>query len=118
MRNAVLFWDEPEANLNPRLITKVAAVLRLLASRGVQVFVSTHDYLLSHEIAMAVDYHTKPRVLTRFYAFGRPKPADPVEVQAAEQLSDLEDNAILQEFAAHYDREQRLFLSAPARGGP
>ena len=30
--NDLLFWDEPEANLNPRLVTKVATALRALAA--------------------------------------------------------------------------------------
>ena len=31
-----LFWDEPEANLNPATIRPVARVIRLLAQAGVQ----------------------------------------------------------------------------------
>lgn len=106
--NGMLFWDEPEANLNPKLITRIAETLRILADRGVQVFVATHDYLLSHELSLAVEYQTKPKVPTRFFAFQRDD-SGPVSVQAGDTLADLEHNPILEEFAAHYDRERELF---------
>jgi energy-coupling factor transporter ATP-binding protein EcfA2 len=46
----VLFWDEPEANLNPPMFAVVADVLHTLAQVGVQVFVATHSYLILQEL--------------------------------------------------------------------
>ncbi|MFQ5617159.1 MAG: ATP/GTP-binding protein, partial [Anaerolineales bacterium] len=46
-QNGILFWDEPEANLNPDLVTVVTNVLRVLAKSGMQIFLATHDYLVS-----------------------------------------------------------------------
>lgn len=43
----VLFWDEPEANLNPKFIPAVAEMLLALQRDGVQIFISTHDYFLT-----------------------------------------------------------------------
>jgi len=45
-----LLWDEPEANLNPRLIRGVARLLVRFAEAGVQVFVATHSLFLLREI--------------------------------------------------------------------
>jgi ABC-type transport system involved in cytochrome c biogenesis ATPase subunit len=45
-----LFWDEPEANLNPRLVRTVAKVIAQLSKRGVQVFVATHSLFLMREL--------------------------------------------------------------------
>jgi len=56
LQNSVLFWDEPEANLNPRLVSVVAEILRKLAAFGIQIFVSTHDYLLTSELSMAMEF--------------------------------------------------------------
>lgn len=36
--SGILFWDEPEANLNPQSITVVVNFLRILAGSGVQIF--------------------------------------------------------------------------------
>ena len=45
--NSLLFWDEPEANLNPRLIRRLAPLLLDLAEAGVQVFIATHSLFLT-----------------------------------------------------------------------
>jgi len=118
MKNGFLFWDEPEANLNPKLVTRIANALRTLAHGGVQVFIATHDYLLSHELSLAIEYQTKPKAPTRFFAFHR-RDSGPVSIQAGDTLAELEDNPILEEFAAHYDREHALFAGkvAEAEGG-
>ena len=49
-KGSVLFWDEPEANINPKYIPVLAELLVMLESEGVQIFVSTHDYFLSKYI--------------------------------------------------------------------
>ena len=49
-KGSVLFWDEPEANINPKYIPVLAELLIMLESEGVQIFVSTHDYFLSKYI--------------------------------------------------------------------
>ena len=45
--NCILFWDEPEANLNPNLIPIVVDILLELARNGVQIFLATHDYVFA-----------------------------------------------------------------------
>ena len=47
-----LLWDEPEANLNPRLIRRLAPLLVDLAAGGVQVFIATHSLFLVRELAI------------------------------------------------------------------
>ena len=46
----IIFWDEPEANLNPRLIKSVAALLVKLAECGIQVILGTHSLFLLKEL--------------------------------------------------------------------
>ena len=45
-----LFWDEPEANLNPRLIKSVAQTIVDLSATGIQVFIATHSLFLLREV--------------------------------------------------------------------
>jgi energy-coupling factor transporter ATP-binding protein EcfA2 len=118
-KDTVLLWDEPESGLNPVLTTKVAQTIRQLAAAGVQVFVATHDYLLTSELSVLAEYKQKPDVPTRFFAFSRPSddPATPVSVQSGDLLQDLSDNPILKEFVAHYDREERLFAASQRKQG-
>jgi len=49
LNGSVLFWDEPETNLNPKLMQAVVGVLLELQRLGVQIFLATHDYVLLKE---------------------------------------------------------------------
>jgi len=42
-KNGILFWDEPEANMHPKLIDDIVQFLVLLANSGVQIFLATHS---------------------------------------------------------------------------
>lgn len=43
----VLFWDEPEANINPELMPILVELMLELESKGVQLFIATHSYNLA-----------------------------------------------------------------------
>lgn len=45
-----LFWDEPEANLNPKVIKTVAKTILQIAASGIQVFIATHSLFLLREL--------------------------------------------------------------------
>ena len=49
-KGSVLFWDEPETNLNPKLLGTVIEVLMELQRSGVQIFLATHNYVVLEEI--------------------------------------------------------------------
>ncbi|HVA47274.1 MAG TPA: AAA family ATPase [Pirellulales bacterium] len=119
----VLFWDEPEAGLNPRLITLVSELVFLLAKVGVQVFVATHDFLLSDQLSVAVEYGTEEgkAANARFFGLSRPKPNASVVIESGGVLADIQNNPILAEYAEQSDRERRLFSgesAAAAKRGP
>lgn len=48
-RGSTVFWDEPEANLNPAAIKLLAEALFVLTSLGVQVILATHSLFLLRE---------------------------------------------------------------------
>jgi len=41
--NSILFWDEPEANMHPKLIDDIVSFLVMLSNQGMQIFISTHS---------------------------------------------------------------------------
>ena len=41
--NSILFWDEPESNMNPKLIKDIVKFLVTLANNGMQIFITTHS---------------------------------------------------------------------------
>lgn len=47
-----LFWDEPDCNLNPRLIRTVASTLVAVAAFGIQVVIATHSLFLLRELEL------------------------------------------------------------------
>jgi hypothetical protein len=121
MKNAILFWDEPEANLNPKLTKIVSDFLLRLAGNGIQVFVASHDYLLTNELSLNAEYATEAanNAPIRFFAFGRTADGS-VEVQAGATLAELRQNPIMEEFEALYERERGLFYAGgrPREEGP
>jgi predicted ATPase len=108
-KESILLWDEPEANLNPKLIVQVVKVLQMLAAVGMQVFVTTHDYLLSYGLSLLAEYPTDTPVEIKFFVLHKPARTAGVLVESARTLAEIEHNPILEEFAAHYERESALF---------
>lgn len=49
-KDSVLFWDHPEASLNPSLLGGVIEAILKLHRLGVQVFLATHDYVILKEL--------------------------------------------------------------------
>lgn len=47
VEGSVLLWDEPEANINPKFLPLVVECLLELSRSGVQIFVSTHNYIFA-----------------------------------------------------------------------
>jgi hypothetical protein len=105
-----LFWDEPEAGLNPRLVVLVFELLLALAERGVQIFVATHDYLLSHKLSLISEYGKRPAAPMRFFGFQRS--GDAVTVASGATITELPEDPILAEYSRHYDFERALFDGA------
>ena len=78
--------------------------------KGVQIFVSTHDYFIQQEFNMVASYpKLNPEKLDiRFLSLYRDEKTHDIHYEMTNSASDLEHNAIMQEFDAMYDREQRI----------
>ena len=109
-KNTILFWDEPETNMNPKMIRPIVQALVALAKMGVQIFVTTHDYFVQQEFNMLTVYpELNPEHLDiRFMSLYRDELTNDVKFELEKTASDLKYNAIMQEFDAMYDREQRI----------
>lgn len=99
-RGSTLFWDEPEANLNPAASKLLAAALHLLASLGIQVVLATHSYFLLKELELLARQSPVP---LRF--MGLNKSAGHIVLQQADSLLELDHIVALDEELAQYDRE-------------
>lgn len=91
-KGSVLFWDEPEANINPAYLSIIVELLYELQQNGVQIFISTHDYML----AKYFETRKKPNVSLTFHSFR--KKSGVVEYSSAHKFADLKDNLIIESF--------------------
>lgn len=104
-KKGVVFWDEPESNLNARLIRDVAEMLMSLASQGVQIFIGTHSFFLMKEIDMLRRQDKRfAKVPTRYMTLGYDENEQPVFEQG-DQLKDVSRIVSLDQELAQYDRE-------------
>lgn len=100
----VLLWDEPEANLNPKLICLIAQVLIELSKLDIQVFITTHSLFLLREIDMlSKSEKTFERGDIRYFNFvGKGK------VEQGNAPEDLDKILLLDESLAQSDRYMEM----------
>ncbi len=97
-----LFWDEPEANLNPKVIKRVAKTILHLCRGGIQVFVATHSLFLMRELDILLRDGEFTETPARF--FGLHPTAEGVEVMQGSSIDDIGEITSLQEELSQSDR--------------
>jgi predicted ATPase len=97
----VLFWDEPETNLNPKQFGVLMEILLELQRLGVQVFLATHDYGILKEL----DLRRGPRDTVVFHSLYRDTESGEIGCHSTGNYLDICPNAIAEAFADLYDRE-------------
>ena len=103
-----LFWDEPEANLNPSLIRDVAKVILGICEAGVQVFVATHSLFLLREFEILLEREFEA-VSKKYFALSRS--GDGVRVSQADDVGDVDPLVLLDEDLGQSDRFVDRFMS-------
>ena len=99
-KGSILFWDEPEANLNPKLAKTVVRILIELQRQGVQIFVSTHDYVLLKEFQMAAEESDKMQYISLY----RDSDGE-IRYSSTNKFEEIEHNAIDDAYTDILDRE-------------
>lgn len=99
--DSILFWDEPETNLNPRLFGVVVEALLELQRAGVQVFLATHDYVILKEL----DLRTTAADKVAFHSLFRKEGTGEVECATTYSYLRIHPNAIADTFTDLYNRE-------------
>ena len=99
-----LFWDEPETNLNPKLIKGVAEAILHLAKGGVQMFIATHDLFLLRELEILLADDSTVRVPSRFFALAPGARGSEVAVEQGDGIHDVNPLALLDEALDQSDR--------------
>ena len=96
-----LFWDEPESNLNPRLIREVAKAILGICRAGIQVVMATHSLFLLREFEVLLRCEFEG-VQQRYFALRRGE--DGVEVSQGDHVDDVDPLLLLDEELKQSDR--------------
>lgn len=86
----VLFWDEPEANINPELMPILVELMLELERKGVQIFIATHSYNLAKYLEIK-------RTSTEQVLFHHLYQTDQgIQVDSDHYFGQLDDNPIIE----------------------
>ena len=108
--DSILFWDEPETNLNPKLFGIVMDVLLKLQRAGVQVFLATHDYVILKEL----DLRTTNADDVAFHALHENEEKGEIGCDTTYSYRGIHPNAIADTFTDLYNREIERSLASTA----
>lgn len=96
-----LFWDEPEANLNPKLIKVAARIIWSLSQQGIQVFIATHSLFLLRELEL-LKLENNTDLPVRFFSLIASD--DGTKVEQGNSINDLNTLILLDENIMQADR--------------
>jgi predicted ATPase len=98
---STVFWDEPETNLNPKLMVSLAQALVELAEQGYQVMLATHSLFMLREIELA-QMQRRARVPARY--IGLALQGETVVVEQGNDVAGIQTLILLDEELNQSDR--------------
>ncbi|CAB3821477.1 DNA replication and repair protein RecF [Achromobacter aegrifaciens] len=105
-----LLWDEPESNLNPKLMKDLVQVLLELARNGQQIILATHDYVLLKWFDLLMDKGKGDQVA--FHRLYRDSGSDDVQRESQSDYAIVARSAISSAFAELYDEDVKRALGS------
>jgi energy-coupling factor transporter ATP-binding protein EcfA2 len=100
----VLLWDEPEANLNPKLMKELVQVLLELSRNGQQIVVATHDYVLLKWLDLLMDKKGKEDHV-RYHVLQKRDEDGKMSVYSTDDYVQLVTTGISKTFGELYEAE-------------
>jgi AAA15 family ATPase/GTPase len=104
----VLFWDEPEASINPELMSVLVNILLELQRGGVQIFLATHSEIL----ASYFDVKREDSDSVMFYSLYKDKDDEQIKVDKNEKFGLLEPNFLTTEQVKLYKEEVKKVMES------
>lgn len=103
-----LFWDEPESNMNPKLMKLLVQIILELSRNGLQVILGTHDYVLLKWLDLLADKGQGDHV--RYHSLYRDDESNELKIQTSDDYSTVSRSAISNAFAELYDEDVKRAL--------
>jgi AAA15 family ATPase/GTPase len=104
-KGVTIFWDEPEANLNPRLMRKLAEALIELTKHNIQIILATHSFFFMKELSLLAE---KEQLSTKFFNLIKEESGE-ITVNYDESLGVLDHIISVDEEILQYDRTLENF---------
>lgn len=98
-----LFWDEPEANMNPKLMQLLVKIMLELSRNGQQIILATHDYVLLKWFDLLMDKGKDDHV--RFHSLYRDPETSEIKVASTEDYLKITPNPIDDAFGYIINKE-------------
>jgi AAA15 family ATPase/GTPase len=100
-----LFWDEPEANLNPKLMKMVVKSLLDISRNGKQIFIATHEYVLLKWFDLLANKQPKIGDNIKYHLLNKDPVTGEVTCKSSNDYSLISQSAISETYAELYDAE-------------
>lgn len=108
-KKTTLFWDEPEANLNPALLRKLAAILAELARQGFQIILATHSTDLLKEFHILSRQKDAPPLPIKYFGLNA-EPGEATRIVSTDNFEFLPDVVALAEELKQADELEEIFI--------
>jgi hypothetical protein len=102
--NGPLFWDEPESNLNPKLMSLLVEILLELSRNGQQIILATHDYVLLKWFDLLMDKKGKEDHV-RFHSLYRDSDNNELKIASTDEYLSIYPNPIDEAFGYLINQE-------------
>lgn len=100
-----LFWDEPESNLNPKLMKMVVKSLLDISRNGKQVFIATHEYVLLKWFDLLANQQQKLGDSIKYHLLSKDPATGEITCESSDDYSLISQSAISETYAELYDAE-------------
>ena len=97
-----LLWDEPEANVNPRLMRTIVEAILELSRNGQQVIITTHEYILLKWFDLLSKKEKQDQI--RFHVL-KGDALSGVSLQSSDQYLNIASNSVDDTFTELYNAE-------------
>lgn len=108
-KNNTLYWDEPEANLNPALLRKLAAILAELARQGFQIILATHSTDLLKEFHILSRQKDAQRLPIKYFGLNA-ELGEATRIVSTDNFELLPDVVALSEELKQADELEEIFI--------
>lgn len=90
--NGPLLWDEPESNMNPRLMRLLVEIILELSRNGQQLIIATHDYVLLKWFDLLMDKGKEDHI--QYHSLYRNHESNKLEINSTDEYLNIDPNSI------------------------